>query len=46
MGDWKVFNAACNALYYEPRRLEEDKGLGEPVAFTLVLDFRLCRHRK
>ena len=46
MGDWKVFNATRNALYYEPRRLEEDKGLGEPVAFTLVLDFCFGRHGK
>ena len=44
MGDRKVFNATCNALYYEPRRLEEDEGLGEPVTLSPVLDFRLCWH--
>ena len=46
MGDWEVFNATRDALHYEPRRLEEDEGLGEPVAFTPVLDFCLCRHGK
>ena len=44
MGDWKVFNATRNALHYKPRHLEEDNGLSEPVAFTLVLDFCLCWH--
>ena len=44
MSDWKVFNATCNALHYEPQHLKKDKGLGEPVAFTPVLDFCRCRH--
>ena len=44
IGDWEVFNAMHNALHYEPQCLEEDKGLGKPVAFTPVLDFRLCQH--
>ena len=25
MGEWKVFNALCNALYYEPQCLEQDE---------------------
>ena len=39
MDDREVLNATRNTLHYEPRRLKEDEGLGEPVAFTLVLDF-------
>ena len=46
MGDGKVFNATCNALHYEPRRLEDNKGFSEPVALPPVLDFCLCRHRE
>ena len=32
MGNWKVFDGACYTLHYEPRGLEKDKGLSEPVA--------------
>ena len=46
MGDREVFNATCNALHYEPQHLEDDKGLGEPVTFTLVLDFCFGWHSK
>ena len=46
MGDRKVFNGASNALYHEPRRLEQDKGFGEPVALSPVLDFFLSWYRK
>ena len=46
MGDRKVFLGTSNALHHEPRRLEQDKGLSEPVALPLVLDFFLGRYRK
>ena len=46
MGDRKVFNGASNALYHEPRRLEQDKGFGKPVALSPVLDFFLSWYRK
>ena len=44
MGDRKVFSGPCYALQYEPRRLKQDEGFSEPVALSLVLDFRLGRN--
>ena len=46
MGEWKVFEAPCNALRYEPRRLEQDKRFSEPAALRLVLDFLLGRYEE
>ena len=39
-----VFNATCNALHHEPRRLDQDQGFSEPVTLSLVLYFHFGRH--
>ena len=44
MSDRKAFDGPCYALHHEPRRLDEDEGSSEPVAFTFVLNFRFGRH--
>ena len=48
MGNWKVFNGMCNALYYKPWGLKNDKlkRLSKPIAFPPVLGFCLGWHNK
>ena len=40
-GDGQMFNTACDALEYEPARMNDDKPFSQPIAFTSVLDFIL-----